>query len=212
MTDAQAQPVSLSRVERKRHAARARIVDAAADLFRAHGVDAVTIQDITGAADVGHGSFYLHFKTKTDVLLPILMEDARALDERVQRSFEPVSDPADVLATSARYVGAQIVRDELWRWLLRHSGIPSESMRQAFGRFSVRDFKAGLATRRFHAPDPDATAIFCFGGYVSVLLACLDRDDPEPMIDDATETMLRVLGLDAGEAAVIAHRSLAHLH
>jgi AcrR family transcriptional regulator len=203
--------VPLSRVERKRQEARTRIVEAAAQLFRARGVDAVTIQEITAAADVGHGTFYLHFKTKTDVLLPIMVAEAAALDAKVQRHFPGPRDPAEVLATSSRYIASVIVRDALWRWFLRHSGVPGESMRAAFGRFSVRDFRAGLASGRFAAADPRTAATFCFGGYISVLLACIDAEDPQPMIDHAVETMLRVLGLNADEAADIAHRSIAHI-
>lgn len=199
----------LSRVERKRLEARTRIVEAAESLFRERGVADVTIQDITAAADVGHGTFYLHFKTKSDVLLPILVAEAARLDGHVQRSFSRPSDPAEVLATSARYIGARIVRDELWRWFLRNVGVPGDAMREAFGRFSVRDLKAGLASGRFASADPNAAATFCFGGYVSVLLACIGAEEPEPMIDYAAETILSVLGLDAGEAADIAHRSIA---
>ena len=210
MSDTRAEPASLTRVERKRQEARARIIDAAAALFRDRGVDAVTIQDITAAADVGHGTFYLHFKTKSEVLLPIMVEEAARLDARVQRHLQGSSDPAEILATSSRYIGARIVRDDLWRWLLRHSGVPSESLREAFGRFSERDYSAGLKSGRFVAADARTAAIYCFGGYVSVLLACLDADDPAPMIDQAAETMLRVLGVDAEEAAAIARLSIAN--
>ena len=61
-----------SRVERKRQAARERIIQAAERLMRSRPVEEVTISDITSAADVGHGTFYLHFSSKYEVLVPIV--------------------------------------------------------------------------------------------------------------------------------------------
>lgn len=207
-TDVTASSAPLTRVERKRLEARTRLVDAATALFRARGVDAVTIRDITAAADVGHGTFYLHFKSKPEVLLPIMVAEAAELDARIQQHLPPPRDPAEVLATSSRYIGSVVVRDELWRWFLRHSGLPSESMRQAFGEFTRRDFREGLASGRFTSADPATVATFVFGGYVSVLMAALDSEAPEAMIDQAAETMLRVLGVDDEEAREIARRPL----
>jgi AcrR family transcriptional regulator len=211
MPESASEPAPLSRVERKRQEARARIIEAASRHFAARGVDAVTIGDITAAADVGHGTFYLHFKSKHEVLLPIMVAAAAALDERVQRQLGAGADPAEVLATSSRYIGRIVVQSDLWRWFLSHSGLPSESLRQAFGAFTHRDLKAGMASGRFSAPDLRTAATFCFGGYVSVLLACFDAAEPEPIIDQAAETMLRVLGVDAREAAEIAGRDISDI-
>jgi hypothetical protein len=44
-----------------------------------------------------------------------------------------------------------------------------------------------------------------------VLLACFDAAEPEPIIDQAAETMLRVLGVDAREAAEIAGRDISDI-
>jgi AcrR family transcriptional regulator len=191
------------RVARKREAARARIIESARDLFRERGVDDVTIQDITSAADVGHGSFYLHFSSKHEVLLPIMVAEAAKLDARIQRHLGPDADPAAVLATSSRYIGSVVIRDDLWRWFLRNSGLPVEALRQAFGEFSGRDFQRGVATGRFTAPDLSTAAKFAFGGFVSVLMAAIDLTDPGDMIDRAVESMLIVLGIHRSEATSI---------
>lgn len=196
------------RVARKREAARARIVAAARRQFRERGVDDVTISDITRDADVGHGSFYTHFNSKYEVLVPIMMAEAADLDATARQQVEEPDDPASVLAHASRYVGYSVVRDPLWRWFLRHSGLPADAMREAFGRFGLRDLEAGLAAGRFTAADLQTTSTFCLGGYISVLLAALDAPDPRPLIDLAAEHMLRVLGLGDGEARRIAHRPL----
>ncbi|MFK3737480.1 TetR/AcrR family transcriptional regulator [Massilia sp. TN1-12] len=52
----------------KVEANRARIVEAATDLFRAHGYDGVGVADLMAAAGLTHGGFYRHFEAKTDLM------------------------------------------------------------------------------------------------------------------------------------------------
>ncbi len=67
MTGAETAP-TLSRRERKKERTRSEIYDAAMRLFREQGFDAVTITEICEAADVGRGTFFLHFPTKAALL------------------------------------------------------------------------------------------------------------------------------------------------
>jgi AcrR family transcriptional regulator len=198
----------MSRVERKRAEARGRILAATEALAREKSLDQITIQDITDAADVGHGSFYLHFKTKFDVLVPIIRQRAEAMDEQFQSLTAELDDPAEVMAISARLMSREIIRDPLWCWFLEHSGMPLEQMRRAFGRFSQRDLDKGLANGRFQAKDLETTIQFGFGGFINLLMVRLNQDVVETVIDDAVELLLTVLGIDREEAAVLAHRPL----
>src|SRR5208282_294969 len=61
-------PVALSRRERKKERTRSEIYSAAMKLFLRRGFDAVTIEDICGAADVARGTFFLHFPGKESLL------------------------------------------------------------------------------------------------------------------------------------------------
>ncbi len=203
----------LSRVERKRRDARLRIIRAAEALMEAQSVDAVTIADITRAADVGHGSFYLHFKSKYEVLIPVIQERAAAWDAFVQGHLSAKDDPARVVAFTARHMARAALRDPLWRWFLTHSGVPVEDMRAAIGRFSARDFRAGFASGRFQVPDIEVCNRYMLGAYVSTLLGCMDLDEAAAgqAIDAMVELLLRTVGLDVEEAAEIAHQPLDEL-
>ncbi len=198
----------MSRVERKRAEARGRILAATERLAMEKSLDQITIQDITDAADVGHGSFYLHFKTKFDVLVPIVRQRAEAMDDRYQELTAEIDDPAEVMAISARLMSREIIKDPLWCWFLEHSGMPLEQMRRAFGRFSQRDLDKGLATGRFTVKDLETTIQFGFGGFINLLMVSLNQDAVESVIDDAVELLLTVLGIDRKEAAVLAHGEL----
>jgi len=197
-----------SRVARKRQDARNRIIDATAILASKKSLDQITVAEITETADVGHGSFYLHFKTKFDVLIPIVQQQAEVMDANYQQLLEEVDDPALVLAVSARLMSREIIQNPLWCWFLEHSGVPLEQMRQAFGRFSQRDLNRGLVTGRFQAKDNQLASQFGFGGFITTLMASLREPDPDEMIDDAVTLLLIVLGLDRLEAEQLAHQPL----
>jgi AcrR family transcriptional regulator len=52
--------------------ARNRLLEAAARVFVEHGLDRAKVEDITRAAGLSKGAFYLHFKTKDDAFKEIL--------------------------------------------------------------------------------------------------------------------------------------------
>ena len=201
-----------TRVERKRREARARIIRAAERLMRSQPVEDVTISDITGAADVGHGTFYLHFKSKYEVLLPIVRAAAEHWDAAIQSALAGCEDPAEVVGLSTRYMGRQVSGDPLWRWLLQDSGMPIDTVRDAIGRFAARDFGRGLLSGRFQVPDLPATNSFIFGGFVAGLLTSFDAEDPGRTIDQMAELLLRTLGLPVEDARRISHQPLPPLN
>lgn len=89
--------------------------------------------------------------------------------------------------------------------------MPVEDMRDTIGRFAARDFGRGLLSGRFQVPDLGLASSFMVGAFVNSLLASFEAEDPERTIDRMTELMLRVLGIDAREAEVIAHLPLTRL-
>ncbi|TNF89810.1 MAG: TetR/AcrR family transcriptional regulator [Gammaproteobacteria bacterium] len=207
--EASAEPES--RVARKRRKARERIISAAEQLMRTKPIEEVTIGDITSAADVGHGTFYLHFKSKYEVLLPIVRAAAEQWDHEIQQHLSECRDPAEVVGLSTRYMGRRLHGDPLWRWLLKEGGLPIELVKDAIGRFSARDFGRGLLSGRFQVTDLQAANNFMGGGFVAGMLASFDAQDPGAAIDHMAELILRTMGLDVADAARIAYQPLTPL-
>lgn len=201
----------LSRVERKRRDARARIVSATETLMQARPLDELTIAEITDAADVGHGSFYLHFGSKHEVIVPIIHQRAEKWDLAIQEALQDFEDPAEVVAFSARQIARIIAADPLCRWFLQHSGVPADDMREALGRFVARDIQHGISSGRFKVPELDVAMSYLFGGIVNAMMMAFDAEHPERVIDHIAEMLLRGLGLSVAEAHDIAHRPLKQL-
>lgn len=71
-------------------ATRGALVAAALELFAGKGVEATSVDEITAAADVAKGTFYVHFQRKQDVLL----EWAAQLVEGIDTDGLPDGAPA----------------------------------------------------------------------------------------------------------------------
>src|SRR3990172_5336176 len=56
----------------QRKLTRAKLVDAALQLFSTSGYDHATVEDISRAAGYAKGAYYFHFSTKDDILLELL--------------------------------------------------------------------------------------------------------------------------------------------
>ena len=60
--------------ERKRTASRERILREAIALFSERGIEAVTVDEIAAAADVGKGTVYNYFAAKEDIIVAFLLD------------------------------------------------------------------------------------------------------------------------------------------
>lgn len=85
--------------EMHRELTRSRLADAAVECFSAKGYVATTIDDITSAAGTTRATFYLHFKSKADVVLEVTSH----LDE----TYHPVYAALIELAESPTRVGVR---------------------------------------------------------------------------------------------------------
>jgi TetR/AcrR family acrAB operon transcriptional repressor len=91
---------------------RSRILDAAENVFHAHGVSRTSLADIAAAADVTRGAIYWHFDNKSD-LFNAMCERVRlpleTMKEAESASF--VNDPMGQLLSNAVQVMRQVVHD-----------------------------------------------------------------------------------------------------
>jgi AcrR family transcriptional regulator len=97
---------ALSRRERKRERTRREIYEAAMRLFARDGFDAVTLAQICEAADVGRGTYFLHFPSKAALLAEF--------NQRVAEDFraalrEPRAPARDELRALVEHISVELV-------------------------------------------------------------------------------------------------------
>ena len=93
------------KVTREKAAAhRAAIVKAAADLFRARGLDGVGVAEIMQAAGLTHGGFYGHFESKEQLFIATMKHAAGEMWNKLLQ-ISPDSSPRErVLHVLGRYL------------------------------------------------------------------------------------------------------------
>lgn len=82
------EPEGQSRSERKRARTRAELLAAARKIFAQRGYHDTSIAEITELADVGVGTFYLHFRDKDDMFNTLLDDGFRELREAVTADMQ----------------------------------------------------------------------------------------------------------------------------
>jgi len=204
-------PEPLGRVERRRARVRQQLLEAAETLMGARGVDAVTVEEITEAADVARRTFYHHFDSKHDLLVPIARARTKSLNRRIDRLIEGVRDPAEAVSIALRHTFRGIPEDPLCAWFVLRSGLPHDRLLDGIGESGTRDVARGVAAGRFAIDNPAAGSTLFVGSLIAVISARVDGKLRDEDLDDAVEYALRLLGVPAAEARGIAHRPLPPL-
>ncbi len=87
---------TLSRKEQKIRT-RQQIIDAAYEVFVRNGVTASNTQDIAQAAGVSHGTVFVHFPTRDDLVMRVIEEFGQRISSRMNDLAEAGSSVREVL-------------------------------------------------------------------------------------------------------------------
>jgi len=84
-----------TRHDRRRLRTRQLLAQSTLDLILEKGYDAITIQDITERADLGRGTFYLHFRDKEEVVWTMFRESFEKLEQEAHRKIDRSTPQAE---------------------------------------------------------------------------------------------------------------------
>lgn len=200
-----------SRLERRKARTRAALVAAARELLATRDPAAVSIKEITDAADVGFGSFYNHFETKAELFDAAVEEVAEEYGVLFDGVTADLADPAEAFAGSVRLVGRlPKTHPQLAKVVLR-TGLAQLHASSGLAPRALRDLERGRASGRFLVDDP-AVALACTGGALLGVLS-LAAANPRPQAVDAAAdelavNLLRMFGVPDAEAREIGARPL----
>jgi AcrR family transcriptional regulator len=102
--DVHVTPEAANAPARSRAATRRRLLDSAIALFSARGLHAVTSHEIARGAGVATGTFYLHFRDKTEIHREICFQALARLREELQRRVAEAATPDAILEARIRAV------------------------------------------------------------------------------------------------------------
>jgi AcrR family transcriptional regulator len=78
----------ISRHERRRLQTRQLLIETTLQLVLEKGYDAITIQEITDRADLGRGTFYIHFKDKEEVVWTAFQAMFQDLEQHAHQKLD----------------------------------------------------------------------------------------------------------------------------
>lgn len=106
---------SSGRVDRKRQRTRQTVVAAALRLFRQHGFDAVTMEQIAEAADIAKGTLYNHFPVKDAIVAEYIDQESLARNaERIVRMRALPDTRARLTASLTELIEAVAAQPEIF--------------------------------------------------------------------------------------------------
>jgi AcrR family transcriptional regulator len=177
----------MRRGERRKQHTRRRLLDAASETYAALGVEGATISAITERADVGLGTFYLHFEDKDAIAVAVCtMVVNRLLDEdgQAMEAVRAVGGEPDPLAIFSRVMGNRAAAEPgLMRSLLRWEGprgavqtgglptVDTNELRRLLLPQLADRYKIGAEAGRYRVEDPTLAAHAVLGVYASVIPA-----------------------------------------
>lgn len=172
-------------------------------LFGAQPVDAVSVDDITAAADIAKGSFYNHFKDKDDLARAVTRAVRDEVEARVAQANTGIVDPALRMAR-ALCVFAQFALEEPERAKALQRLHAGATLPDTPANRGLRaDLETGLRTGRF-AHCGVQTAMLAIMGTVQIaMVRALDSDAPRltrTAVQEIAAFQLRGLGLTPAAA------------
>ena len=174
------------RVSRRRARTRERIFTEDMRLFAERGFDAVTVADITEAADIGKGTFFTHFPSKRDVfrylgeqvvqvVLDADVSDGTA-EERLRRMLDAAADWLEAHPEPAR----QMVKARSFNLSL---DLGSENQKR-FHAVVVDALTVGRSSGELRDDVPlEAAALAVQCGYYACVMTWATHPDGEPLRD-----------------------------
>lgn len=201
----------MDRRSRRTQATRARLLDGARQAIIEHGPDAVTVVQITTAADLGTGTFYNYFTTRDDIVTAVLYDTVESLGRRLDAMTRDMPDPAEVFSSSLRHLMGMAISDPLWGWFVVRIGAAHPALVETLGPRATRDLQRGLDEGRFDIANLHMTADVVFGSLLAAIHSHLSGDRSGDRPAEYAELNLRMVGLSKQDAAEVCVRPLPEL-
>lgn len=192
----------------KRARTRARLMDAAVEVFARQGIEAASVNEIAAAAEVANGTFYNHFGDKDEIVAVVAFAIAGEVAQRLDAAMAGIDDAAErtsfatrqfvELATSAPTWGRALVRAV---WYL-------PDLRRRVSAYARADIERGVRAGTFKVEVDDLLVDIFASLVVTAVFLRLEGDAGPEAGPRVAEHQLRLLGVPAARAKRVAWRKL----
>jgi AcrR family transcriptional regulator len=198
----------MARVSKEPEKRRQELIDAAQRLFMAKGYDKTAVSDIVKELNVAQGTFYYHFKSKTEILEEVVKKSILSLVDEIRLIAE--AGDIDPVAKLNRFFGAVVrfgsLNVELVNFIHQQRNL---MLHQRLGNITAtgivpvlsRIIQDGTSQGIFTVAHPTQTARFVLLGAGELFHDPEIRNDPEGIKKariTVEQCVARVLGIKEG--------------
>ena len=160
-----------SRHERRRLQTRNQLIQTTLKLVLEKGYDAITIQDVTDRADLGRGTFYIHFKDKADVVWAAIQDMMREMEQEAHTQINRGMNQVEYYALRNIFRHAENNRD-LYRVVFggQGSAMLAGRVQDLLSRILLYDIQNMPGPRNRESEIPDEMLAQMLTGLITRLL------------------------------------------
>lgn len=187
---------------------RARLMDAAVDVFARDGFEAASVNEITRAAEVANGTFYVYFKDKDEIATAVAYRIAHDVVQQLDTAMVGISDAMERTSCATRRFLDLASSNPHWGLALFRAVWIYTDLRDSVVSYLRADLALGVAQGVFTAEIDD----FLISTFSAMTMAALFRRLNGEAGSDAgsrlAELQLRMLGVDPDLAKRVAFQDL----
>lgn len=181
--------------EDKRHRTRALLMDAAVTVFARRGVSGAAISEITAEAEVANGTFYYHFKDKSELIDVLGHQVAAQLVAEVDDAMASIEDGTMRVACGTQCFLRFAAADPEWGRMIVNALTDMRDFRDRISAGIRKDVAIGIKQNGFETTANE----LLFAAVLSVvavgLRAILNGEEMRRIEVQTAEMVLQLLGM-----------------
>lgn len=170
---------------------RLKVLAAAAELFAARGVSAVSMDEVANAAGVGKGTLYRRFGDKSGLAAALLDERESVLQEALLTGPPPLGPGAAPLDRLAAFTAAYLAYVDAHLDVVAMSQTASAGARLRTGSHRLWRQHCAILLRATGAPDPELRADTLLAGMTAEQVRHW-RNDEQRDLTELTESLVKI--------------------
>jgi AcrR family transcriptional regulator len=187
---------------------KARLMDAAVDVFARDGFEAASVNEITRAAEVANGTFYVYFKDKDQIASAVAYRIAHDVVQQLDEAMVGVEDALERISSATRRFLDLASSNPQWGRALFRAVWIYDDLRDNVTRYLRADLERGVAQGALQAEIDDFLISTFSAMIMSALFQRLNSETGPELGSRVAELQLRMLGVAPDLARRVAYQVL----